>query len=298
MPSVSSHLGEFMALSTAVTWAVAVVLFKKSGEIVHPVGLNLFKNVLATLLFLPTMWLWGEALLRPVPIGDYLLVLVSGALGIGIADTLFFKCLNTLGASLTAIIDCLYSPFTIGLSMLWLGESLSTWQLVGAILVVSAVLTVTRGKNSHGGDRRTILLGVLWGVLSVAAMAVGIVMVKPLLDRSPLLWVTEVRLLGGVAVLLAVLLFHPSRRNIVRSIVSRQRWIYTLSGSFIGAYVSMILWLAGMKYTQVSVAAVLNQTNNVFIFILAALFLREKTTILRVIGIVLGVGGTILVTFG
>ncbi|HUV29741.1 MAG TPA: DMT family transporter [Acidobacteriota bacterium] len=287
-----------MALSTAVTWAVAVVLFKKSGEIVHPVGLNLFKNVLATLLFLPTMWLWGEALLRPVPIGDYLLVLVSGALGIGIADTLFFKCLNTLGASLTAIIDCLYSPFTIGLSMLWLGESLSTWQLVGAILVVSAVLTVTRGKNSHGGDRRTILLGVLWGVLSVAAMAVGIVMVKPLLDRSPLLWVTEVRLLGGVAVLLAVLLFHPSRRNIVRSIVSRQRWIYTLSGSFIGAYVSMILWLAGMKYTQVSVAAVLNQTNNVFIFILAALFLREKTTILRVIGIVLGVGGTILVTFG
>jgi len=298
VPSVSSHLGEFMALSTAVTWAVAVVLFKKSGEIVHPVGLNLFKNVLATLLFLPTMWLWGEALLRPVPIGDYLLVLVSGALGIGIADTLFFKCLNTLGASLTAIIDCLYSPFTIGLSMLWLGESLSTWQLVGAILVVSAVLTVTRGKNSHGGDRRTILLGVLWGVLSVAAMAVGIVMVKPLLDRSPLLWVTEVRLLGGVAVLLAVLLFHPSRRNIVRSIVSRQRWIYTLSGSFIGAYVSMILWLAGMKYTQVSVAAVLNQTNNVFIFILAALFLREKTTILRVIGIVLGVGGTILVTFG
>ena len=62
------------------------------------------------------MWLWGEALLRPVPFDDYLLVLVSGALGIGIADTLFFKCLNTLGAGLTAIIDCLYSPFTIGLS--------------------------------------------------------------------------------------------------------------------------------------------------------------------------------------
>jgi len=298
MDIINPYLGKGLALLTAVTWAFAVILFRKSGETVHPIGLNLFKNLLAIALFIPTIWLFGETLLRPAPAGEYLLLLLSGALGIGIADTLFFKSLNALGAGLSAIVDCLYSPFIIGLSMLWLGEVLNFWQVIGVLMIVSAVLTATGERRSNPLDRRTILEGIFWGVLAMAFMALGIVMVKPLLDRSPLLWVTIIRLSGGVVVLLAVLMFYPSRRTIIRSVFSTQRWGYTLSGSFIGAYLSMVLWLAGMKFTQVSIAAALNQTANIFIFILAAILLHERITILRLAGIVLGVAGALLVTFG
>jgi drug/metabolite transporter (DMT)-like permease len=112
------YLGEMLALLTAITWSFGVILFKKSGETVHPIALNLFKNILAMTLLLPTMYLFGETLILPAPKKDYLLLLISGALGIGICDTLFFKSLNLVGAGMSAIIDCLYSPLTIGLSML------------------------------------------------------------------------------------------------------------------------------------------------------------------------------------
>jgi len=59
----------------------------------------------------------------------------------------------------------------------------------------------------------------------------------------------------------------------------------------------MVLWLAGMKYTQASIASALNQMSNVFIFIFAALLLKEKLTVFRIIGIVLGFIGSLLVTF-
>ncbi len=122
-------------------------------------------------------------------------------------------------------------------------------------------------------------------------------MIKPLLDRSPLFWVTEIRIVGGVIVLLLVLLMHPSRKIIIQSIRSPQRWGYTIASSFIGAYLAMVLWLAGMKYTQASIAAALNQSSNIFIFIFAALILKEKITLNRVIRILIGVGGVLMVTF-
>ena len=67
MAETFPFFGQILALLTAVIWAVAVILFKKSGETFHPLGLNIFKNVLAAALFLPTMWLMGESLFRPVP---------------------------------------------------------------------------------------------------------------------------------------------------------------------------------------------------------------------------------------
>lgn len=296
-PTVS-HLGEIFAFSTAIVWAFAVILFKKSGETVHPLALNLFKNLLAMILLLPTMWLWGETIFLQVSSRDYLILIISGALGIGIADTMFFKSLNLLGAGMTAIVDCLYSPFIIVMSMLFLRESLTPVQFIGVSIIISAVLTVSNTKGRGGLSRHNLVWGIFWGVLAMASMAVGVVLFKPLLDRLPLLWVTEVRLFGGTLMVGLILLFSPSRRTIVSSINSVRSWYYTISGSLIGAYLAMILWLAGMKLTQASIAAALNQTSNIFIFIFAAILLKEEINFQRVLAIILAVLGAFMVTFG
>ena len=71
------YLGEVCSLAAAILWALAIVLFKKSGEHVHPVALNVFKNVLAGCLYLPTIYLAGGTLAAPFPAGDYWLLAVS-----------------------------------------------------------------------------------------------------------------------------------------------------------------------------------------------------------------------------
>jgi drug/metabolite transporter (DMT)-like permease len=292
------YLGETIALATAFIWAIAVILFKKSGETVHPIGLNLFKDVLAVILLLPTAWLFHETLNPAVPASDYWLLLFSGALGIGVSDTFFFMCLNRIGAGLTAIVDCFYSPSIIGLSILWLGESLSFWQIIGTVLIISAILTATHHQGNHSIKKRDLILGIIFGILAMVTVAISIVSVKPLLERSSLIWVSEIRLIGGVIILLLVLTFHPARRKIVSSVISIRSWGYTLSGSFVGAYIALVFWLGGMKYTQASEAAALNQTSSIFIFLLAAIFLKEAITLRRIIGIMLAVSGAFMVMFG
>ena len=291
------YFGEVMALLTAAAWAIAVILFKKSGETVHPLALNLFKNVLAVALFVPTIYIMGRTLFYSASHYDYILLLISGGLGIGISDSLFLACLNRIGAGLTAIVDCLYSPFVIGLSILWLAESLSVWQVVGVVMIISAVMTITSRKGSEKISRIDLTWGLIYGVLAMVTTAVGIVMIKPMLSHSPLLWATEVRLVGGIIVLVLILTFHPARRKILGTLMIGRGWGYTFFGSFIGAYLAMMLWLGGMKYTQASIAAALNQLSNIFIFIFAFLLLKEPINFQRTLGIILGVAGSLLVMF-
>jgi drug/metabolite transporter (DMT)-like permease len=292
------HLGEILALSCAIIWAIAVILFKKTGETVAPVGLNLFKNVLALVLFVPTSLVLGIALLPGASINNYLLLLASGVLGIAISDTLFFKCLNLLGAELTAIVDCLYSPFIIGLSVIFLADKMSTLQIIGVFLIISAVLGVSGIGNRKHISRRDLMSGISFGVLAMASMAVGIVMIKPLLDNSPLLWVVEVRLFAGCVGLGIYLLLHPRGKKIISSVLATRNWQYMIPGSFLGAYLSMVIWMGGMKYTQASIASALNQTSNVFVFILAAIFLREPINLIRIVAIILAFTGAVIVSFG
>jgi len=292
------YFGEFVALLTAFTWAVAVILFKKSGETVHPLALNLFKNSLAFVLFIPTIYFFGGTLFYPSSAENYCLLLISGILGIGIGDTLFLKSLNLLGAGFYSIVGCLYSPSIIILSFFWLSESMTLLQIIGASLIVSAVLTAATKKGMGDISKRNLVLGILYAVLAHVISAIGIVMIKELLELSPILWVTEIRLFSGIIFLLIAVLIRKDRRDVILSLNRAKSWGYTISGSFIGAYLAMIFWLAGMKYTQASIAAALNQTANIFVFILAVILLKETINFQRVVGILLAIAGAIMVTFG
>ncbi len=292
------YLGEILAFVVAIVWASAVILFRKSGETVHPIALNLFKNILAMLLLIPTMLIFGETLFRHVPFSEYLLLILSGIIGICIGDTLFFKSLNLIGAGLSAIVVCLYSPFIIALSVLWLGERMTVIQIAGVALIISAVLFTLRVKNREKIKRKELLWGILIGVISVSATAIGVVMIKPLLERSPLLWATEVRLFGGTVALIIVALLHPLRRKVISSLFIPRGWGFTVSGSFLGAYLAMFLWLAGMKYAKASIASALNQTSTIFVIVLAAIFLKETITLRKVVSIILAMFGVLLIFFG
>jgi drug/metabolite transporter (DMT)-like permease len=295
MPTVPARsLGEILALTSGLAWAVAVVLFRISGRRIHPVVLNLAKNVLALVFILPTLLVLGEPVAPAVPPRAFWLLIASGILGIAVSDTLFFHALNRLGASLTAIVDCFYSPFVIALSFLMLGERLEPIQLVGAALVVSAVLTLAKEGKVEKLAPRDVLIGVVYGVLAMFFVAFGIVMAKPVLGSVSVYWATLVRVAGGAVALGVTVPFMRNRRALLSPLLERRNWTALVPASFFGSYLSLILWMGGMKYAKASVASVLNQLNTIFIVIIAAIFLREKLTGWKLLAVVLAFLGAYL----
>jgi drug/metabolite transporter (DMT)-like permease len=292
------RFGEVLSVTTAFVWSLAVILFKKSGERVHPIALNMFKDVLALVLFVPTIYLTGGTLFRSAPAADYGWLLLSGVLGIGLGDTLFFASLNRLGAGLTAIVDATYSPFIVLFAFGLLGERLSALQLLGMLLVITAVVLASYHHPRAHLPRRALLAGIAYGLLAMSTVALAIVIAKPALTESPVIWATTVRQVATLAVMLPAALLHPQRRRLLGVFRPAPNWRFSLPGTLLGSCLALLLWIAGMKYTQVGAAAILNQTSTIFVLILATLFLRERFTGVKLAAALLAVAGIVLVTQG
>jgi drug/metabolite transporter (DMT)-like permease len=293
----SPFRGEILAVGAGLVWAVAVLLYRTSGRSVHPLGLNLFKTMLGTLLLALTLLVLGQPIFPRRPWQSYGLVAASGIIGITLSDTLFFACLNRLGAGLTAIVDCVNIPFVILFSFLFIDERLTARQLLGVFLILLAIVLVSGQKDAGLPPRRDLIRGIWLGISAMVTMAAGIVMIKPVLRETPVLWATFLRVASAGVVLAGLILAHPERRPILRPLRSLANWKSMVPATFLGSYIALLAWMAGMKYTQASVAAPLSQLNSVFIFVLAAVFLKEKVTPLKTAAVILATLGAVLVSW-
>jgi drug/metabolite transporter (DMT)-like permease len=97
----------------------------------------------------------------------YFLMAISGILGIGISDTLFFQSLNLLGASRSAIVDCLYSPFIIVFSYFLLGERLTWGDACGAVLVISSLFLISGEGRKDPLPKKNLIHGILAGTIAM-----------------------------------------------------------------------------------------------------------------------------------
>ncbi|MCG8566492.1 MAG: DMT family transporter [Desulfobacterales bacterium] len=122
-------------------------------------------------------------------------------------------------------------------------------------------------------------------------LALGIVVAKQVLDQSNVFWATWVRVAAGVITLIPIVLCHPKRRSYINELKNTKNWLVPLPASIAGNYVALLLWVAGMKYTAASRAAILNQMSTIFIFIMAALFLKERITKRKSLAIALAMTG-------
>ena len=271
-------MGEFYALTCALVWGLAVVLFRRSGETVPPLALNLFRVAVSSVLFVVTLGVSNQPLLRAVPASDYAILAASGVIAIAISDTLFNACLNRVGAGINAIVDTLYAPFIMLFAALMLGERMGGLRLLGMGLIISGVLLTTRAQPPPGTTRRTLVTGILLGAGAMASIAFGIVLAKPVLERTDVLWATTVRQLASLAVLLPAVCLAPARRRYFAVFRPQASWRFSVPGTLLGSYVALLFWIAGMKHTDAGTAAVLNQTSTIHVLVFASLFLGERFT--------------------
>lgn len=293
-------LGSVFALSSAFFWATAVILYKKSGDLFSPLSLNIYKSVVALILIPLTMLILGVPFIPDIPVNDWLLLALSGILGITLADLFFFTALNKLGAGLMAVIECLYLPSVLFFSYLILGEKLGPGGIIGSLLVLAAVLVGSVGRKNITNQQsfsKEDVQGIIAGILSVVFLAIGIVIIKDVLEQTNVFWATLVRVVAGSISLFILVICHPNRRLYFKELKFSRAWLTAFPASLCGNYFALIFWVAGMKYTTASQAAILNQMSSVFIFILAALFLKEKITVNKAMAICLAVTGAILTIF-
>ncbi|MBL4671008.1 MAG: DMT family transporter [Arenicella sp.] len=289
------NFGEVFALVCAILWAGAVVLFKHVGESMSANTLNLVKNILGLSLLLPTALAFEGLSLPTLSSSEWLILIASGYFGIAVADTWYLQALRNLGAGRTAIVASLYSPFVVILSIMFLHESLALWQWLGFVMVLAGILTVVYQRSYQNVDRAALIKGILLASAAVFLTAAGVVSMKPILANTGFFWMVSLRMLAGVIGMLIFLSLRGQLLSSYRVITGGEhRWQYIILASVMASYLSMLFWLGAFKYAEASVASVLNETANMFIVIMAWLFLKEELTKRKIVGVSLTFAGVLV----
>jgi drug/metabolite transporter (DMT)-like permease len=286
-------LGETCAVLSALTWAIATVLFTTASRQLRPEAANLFKTTLASVLLVLTLLaLKGRAAFQLPDQTEALYLVASGLLGIAISDTLYFWCLREIGAWRTLVISCLAPPVTVLLSALVLRDPMRAVEIIGMIVALAGViLAVIGGRRRREDGLSFTRSGLAVGITSSVAISIAIILTKVGTAKTGALEASTIRIVVAVPGILLIQMLRPGFRSSVRSALNPPGKVRLISASLIGTYVAYLLFIAGIKYAHAGVATALAATSPAFVIPLSAVFLKERITLLAVIGTTLAVAG-------
>jgi len=260
--------GEIAALSAAFLWALASVLYGRIGQYLSPLKMNLLKNVIAMAMTIGVLSA-SDGLLLPFDNFATTLLLLSGAVGIGMGDTVYFGALKYIGPRRALLIIILSPPITGILALLFLGETLSFGAWLGVLITIAGVSWVITERVSVAGptgDHRK--LGIVLAALAACGQAAGAILSHAAflhVNMSPMRS-AFIRLIGVTFIVLIVMpLLKELNWQGYSRLNSLRRWKMVLFTVFIGTFLGIWLQQISFKYAAAGVAQTLISTSPLFI---------------------------------
>lgn len=285
--------GEIAALSAAFLWSLAAIYYSRLTKYISPPELNLLKCLLATGMLLLTNMFCGEIVLIIDPLALRLLLL-SGAVGIGLGDTAYFEALRCLGPRRALLMAITAPPMAGLIALVFLGEQLGFAAWGGIVVTGLGVAWVVseRATDARYGSAN-LFRGVAFGLLAALGQATGAVLSRLALTQTgvgPLS--SAIVRLGAGAVTLVVLL-PIVRQPVGRWLVPQQfkkLWGMILFATFAGTYLGIWLQQVSLKFTETGIAQTLLSTSPIFVLPTVAL-MGEKVSFRAVLGAFVALGG-------
>ncbi len=284
--------GELAALTAAAFWALSTVLFGQLGKTVRPLLLNWVKGAIAIALILLTLAL-RSGTPWPMTSTEYGALGISGAIGIGLGDTAYFKAINTLGARQALLMESLAPPLTALIAVVFLRETLS-WVAWGGILLtvlgVGAVIS-ERVPATHT-PTTSRWQGIGFGLVAVLSQAVGAVLSRAVLAGATVdpLASSLLRLLAGLAIITLFLGSQGNFRQQVAPLKALSVWRMIGLAAFLGTYLGIWLQQVAFQYSPAGIAQALLATSPLFVLPIAAL-MGDRLTLRSCLGVVIAIGG-------
>jgi drug/metabolite transporter (DMT)-like permease len=147
------RLGDLLVLASAVAWAGHVVAVGRFSGGFSSTGLALNQMAVAALLHLFGAFAVGTGLQPSVATSVWPLLVVTGALGSGVAFTIQVFAQRELTPTRAAMILAGESVFAALFAAVWLSERLLLHQWIGAVLTVAAMVLSEVGARGKPGER-------------------------------------------------------------------------------------------------------------------------------------------------
>lgn len=282
-------LGILAALISAFAWAFSTVLIRVGLQGKSPISANIFRLYVVSLMYIAIFAISGTfGAISSLPWRLIAVAFVSAQFGFVIGDYFYFNALKRMGVSRTVPVTSTYPLWAILWAFLFLGREIEPQIIVGAFLVVLAVVIVRKAEERENLDPK----GFIFALLAPVSWSVAVVTMD---------WLTQsidVLALAGLRMMLAALgvsVFLPRYADELRSMSLREALILTGAALF-GLLIGQYTFVYSVRTIGSQIAAPVSAINPIIASVLAIVFLKESPNRRILEGLILAVLGVILIS--
>tara|TARA_Y100000590_G_scaffold376307_1_gene441765 strand:- start:90 stop:983 length:894 start_codon:yes stop_codon:yes gene_type:complete len=276
-------LAYLLALAAAFTWALASLISVDIARALGGIAFNRIRLIIVTVMLgayttLTNEWNSIELYLLPQ-------IIISGLIGVFLGDTLLFLALKTIGPRRNNILFALAAPFTVILNIFILQQKMSITEIIGCLFVfigvIIAIMYGTSKSNEHRWEKieGSIKIGIFFGILAALGQAIGIIIIKPVLNEGADPIASAAIRTGVSAIALATTYFIPHEIFKNKTKINLELIVKTIISGFLGMALGMSLLLIALQKGDAGIVASLSSTSPIMILFLIW-FLTKKVPIL------------------
>ncbi len=262
-------IGFIAAISAVFSWTFACSVWRRESKNLLPRQINIYKNVLASIFFLPVALTinWVSDLT------SIFVLVISGIVGISIGDTLYINSLKIIGTRKTLSFEALTPIIATTLGTFSINEIYPQRVWIGSLIVSFSLLMIVRQNTfQKKGTSETNILGILCALGSVFCAVFAALLSRIILISSTLtpLQTSEIRLLSA-----SMFLFFIFKKDFIellnnRSITKNKNSNLILS-TLIGTNFGILFQQIVFKFLPIGIGWTLLSLSPVF-----ALFISKR----------------------
>ena len=282
-------LGVILSLLSAFGWGFSSILLKLSMKNKSAITVNIVRLYVIAMIYAVFFTIngnWREVLnMTPLQL---LVAFISAQFGFVIGDYFFFNAMKIMGVSRTVPITSSYPLWAILWAYLFLGRSIDIQVVIGAILIVLAIIIVRQGEIEEHVDMR----GFIFALLTPLSWSLAIVTMEWLSAKISAFTLAGLRMMFAA---LGISVFLNKYKNEIRAITKREFAALT-GAAILGLFVGQYSFVNAVSLVGSSIAAPITAINPVISAVLAILILKEPPNSKILAGLIMAVSGVILIS--
>ncbi len=299
-----THLGEFIALATAICWTVTALAFQEATKKAGSLSVNIIRLFMAMILYSVFSYFFrGRFFPSDASAFNWTWLIISGLVGFVFGDFFLFKSYEFMSVRISMLIMSLSPPFAAIISWFALGETLSAKAILAMAVTIFGIMVVITEKKKMDDSKARIskkfsfsfsTKGLIYAFLGMIGQAAGLVLSKYGMGEYNAFASTHIRVIAGSIGFVVLITIVKRWGRVNYAVRNGSAMKFMTLGAVFGPFVGVYFSLLSLKYTSVGIASTIMATIPVIIIPPAILLSKEKVTVKEVIGATITVAGVAL----
>jgi len=285
-------IGELAAATAALLWSVNAIVLTEAVKRVGSFNVNIGRLFFASLLLIMTIFVFS----LPITIvwQQYLLLILSGIIGLVIGDYGMLKSYEIIGPRLGMLVMSFVPSLSVILAYYFLDEVLTNTQIFGIVVTSIGLAIVILQKKVQSEKFHFTIKGGMFGLLAAGGQAIGLIFAKEAFNFAELneFYAAFIRIVFSLALLLILGRFWGTSKNPIRVFKNDRKGLKLIIwGAILGPYLGITSSLIAVANTHVGIASTLMATVPLLMLPISKFYYKEKLSINSIFGTILAFAG-------